>query len=235
METSFPCVTRIHCFWKTSSREMRPGATSSIRNQNGNRWRGAHRLPRDQKRVVCKNPMTKHCWSSSSTTKASSIKNLFLQVKPLIPHFTMQFWTDCYEVSGGFGQSCTGLENGCCSTIMSLHRVRSVCANFWLWRWQLCLITLLTPLIWRLRTSSCFPALRCPSKVHVLRTWMPSKIVWQPFWIDSTWGLCWLFPEALRTLAHACCSGWRLFWREIKKICLYLLFCLFSYRIHRTF
>ena len=24
LETSFPCVTRIHCFWKTSSREMRP-------------------------------------------------------------------------------------------------------------------------------------------------------------------------------------------------------------------
>ena len=43
LETSFPCVTRIHCFWKTS------GATSSIRKQNGNRWRGVHQLPRDQK------------------------------------------------------------------------------------------------------------------------------------------------------------------------------------------
>ena len=36
LDTSFPCVTRIHCFWKTSSREMRPGAISSIRNQNCN-------------------------------------------------------------------------------------------------------------------------------------------------------------------------------------------------------
>ena len=61
LETSFPCVTRIHCFWKTCSREMRPGATSSIQNQNGNRWPGFHRLPRDQKRVVCKNPRPKHC------------------------------------------------------------------------------------------------------------------------------------------------------------------------------
>ena len=36
LDTSFPCVTRIHCFWKTSSREIRPGAISSIRNQNCN-------------------------------------------------------------------------------------------------------------------------------------------------------------------------------------------------------
>ena len=28
LETSFQRVTRNHCFWKTSSREMRPGATS---------------------------------------------------------------------------------------------------------------------------------------------------------------------------------------------------------------
>lgn len=35
--------------------------TSSIRNQNGNRWHGVHRLPRDQKRVVFKNPRSKHC------------------------------------------------------------------------------------------------------------------------------------------------------------------------------
>ena len=84
LEISFPCMTRIHCcFWKTSSREMRPGATSSIRNQNGNRWRGVHRRPRDQIRVVCRNPRSKHCWSTSWTTKASCIRNFFLQVKPL--------------------------------------------------------------------------------------------------------------------------------------------------------
>ena len=52
LETSFPYVTRIHCFWKTSSRKMRAGAINSIRNQNGNWWRGIHRLPRDQKRLL---------------------------------------------------------------------------------------------------------------------------------------------------------------------------------------
>ena len=62
LETSFPCVTRIQCFWKTSSWEMRPGSTSSIQNQNGNRWRGVHQIPHDQKRVICKNPRSKHCW-----------------------------------------------------------------------------------------------------------------------------------------------------------------------------
>ena len=30
---------------------------------------------------------SKHCWLPSSKTKASSIRNLFLKVKPLMPHF----------------------------------------------------------------------------------------------------------------------------------------------------
>jgi hypothetical protein len=47
--------------------------------------------------------------------------------------------------------------------------------------------------------------------------------------------LCWQFPEALWTLPIVCCEGWRLFWRSMKLICLYLLFCLFSGTIHRTF
>ena len=106
---------------------MRPGATRSIQNQNSNRWRGVHWLPSDQKRVVCKIPRSKHCWLPSSTAKASSIRNLFLQVNPLMPHFTRQFWTNCYSISGGFSQSCIGLENGWCSTIMPLHTVWSVC------------------------------------------------------------------------------------------------------------
>ena len=127
------CVNRIHCFRKTSSREMRPVVTSSNRNQNGNWWRGFHRLHRDQKRVVCKNP--NHCWSPSSTIKASSIRNLFLLVKILMPNFTRQVWTDFYSVSNGFVQSCIGLENVCCSTIIPLHIVRSVCTNSWLRRW----------------------------------------------------------------------------------------------------
>ena len=113
--------------------EMRHGATSSIRKQNGNRWRGVHRLPRDQKRVFSKTPRPEHCWSPSSTTK-TFIRNLFLQVKPSRPHFTRQFWTDCSSVFGGFGQSCTRLENRCYSTIKPLHTERSVCANSWLRR-----------------------------------------------------------------------------------------------------
>ena len=36
-------------------------------------------------------------------------------------------------------------------------------------------------LIWLPRTSTCFPARRRSSKMHVLRMWMSSKIVWQPF------------------------------------------------------
>ena len=40
------------------------------------------------KKVICKNPRSKHCWSPFSTTKASSIRNLFLQIAPLMPHFT---------------------------------------------------------------------------------------------------------------------------------------------------
>ena len=35
---------------ETSSREMRSGATSSIRNQNGNWWQGVHRLPQSEKK-----------------------------------------------------------------------------------------------------------------------------------------------------------------------------------------
>jgi hypothetical protein len=36
-------------------------------------------------------------------------------------------------------------------------------------------------------------------------------------------------------LPTVCCEVWRLFWSPIKLICLYLLFCLFSGTIHRTF
>jgi hypothetical protein len=36
-------------------------------------------------------------------------------------------------------------------------------------------------------------------------------------------------------LPIVCCEGWRLFWRPIKLISLYLLFCFFSGTIHRTF
>ena len=41
--------------------------------------------------ATCKNPRSKQCWSPSSTTKASSIRNSFLQVKMLMRHFIRQF------------------------------------------------------------------------------------------------------------------------------------------------
>jgi hypothetical protein len=53
--------------------------------------------------------------------------------------------------------------------------------------------------------------------------------------INSWRGLCWQFPKALWTSPRVCCEGWRLFWRPIKLICLYLLFCLFYGTNHRTF
>ena len=133
-----------------------------------------------------------------------------------MPHFTRQFWTDCYSVSGEFGQSCTILENGCCSAIMPMHKCEacapipgsedSSCA------WSPSLLP------WSvLRTCSCFPAWRRPSKVHVLRSWMPSKIVWQPICDRFHRKPSWLFPEAVPTLSKVCYNGWRLFWKAIKK------------------
>ena len=44
--------------------------------------------------------------------------------------------------------------------------------------------------------------------------------------IDSTGGLCWLFPEAVRTLSNLCCSGWQPLWRAINKMCcIYCFVC----------
>ena len=164
---------------------------------------------------------------------ASSIRNLFLQVKQLMLRFTRQ--TYCYSVSGGFGQSCTGLEKGCSFTIMPLHTMKSVCANSWLRRWTLCFITLHTPPIWLLRTYSCFSAWRRPSKVHVYGRECHGRSCVSCSAIDYTGGLCLLFPESVRTFSNVWCSGWRLFWMKIKKICLYLSFCFLSNRIHQTF
>ena len=53
--------------------------------------------------------------------------------------------------------------------------------------------------------------------------------------IDSARGICRQFQEALWKLPKVCCEGWRLFWRSMNLICLYLLFCLFSDNIRRTF
>ena len=155
-ETSFPYVTRIHCFWKTPSQPRSIASGKHHHDQDPllhhhGRWdlvlpvRSGIKtaidgvvftdFPTTKKVAVLKNLRWKHCWSPPSTKKVSSMKNLFLQVKPLTPHFTRQFWTDCYSISGRFGQCCTGLENGCCSMIMPLNTVWSVCANSWLRRW----------------------------------------------------------------------------------------------------
>ena len=69
-------------------------------------------------------------------------------------------------------------------------------------------------LICLLRTSSCFPVSR--------RAWMSSKIVWQPFCDRFHRRHIWLFPEDVQKLSNMYCRGFRLFSREIKKICLYL-------------
>ena len=173
-------------------------------------------------------------WSPSLTTKASSIRNFFLQVKPLTTHFTRQFWTECYSVSGVFGQSFTGLENRCCFTIM-LRIQCDPCALIpgsedgscaWspsLRPWSSsCWLLPVSPL-----ESGNQKCTFCGRECHQRSCDSRSAI-------DSTGGLCWLFPEAVLTLLNVCCSGWRLFWRAIMKICLYLLFCLLSDRIHRT-
>ena len=87
-------------------------------------------------------------------------------------------------------------------------------------------------LIWRLRTSFCFPAWTASWKAHVLQTWRNPRECDSGSAIDSYRDLCWRIPEALWMLPKVCR---RLFWRPIKLICLYLLFCLYSDTIHRTF
>ena len=137
METSGDLISLCDqnpCFWKISSREMRPGATSSTRNQNGNRWRGVQQLSRFQKKSLQK--------SKVKTLLITFLDNKGIIHKEFLPAgqtinatFYQAVLNICYSVSGGFGQSCIGLENGCSSTIISLHTVGSVCADSWLRRW----------------------------------------------------------------------------------------------------
>ena len=112
---------------------------------------------------------------------ASSIRNSFLRVRPWIPHPTRKFWNGCYDASTVFGQSCTELYSGCCCTITRLRTVLSVCTISWFSAAYLFSIIHRTPLIWRLRTSFCFPAWRKTWKAHVLQTWRQSNKVWQRF------------------------------------------------------
>ena len=205
---------------KKSSRDIGPSATSSIRNHNGNRWRGVHRLPRDQKKSVCKNPR-------------SSIRTLFLQVKQLMPHFTMQFWTDCYSESVGFSQSCTDWKMdaaprkcpctncGPCTLIPSSED--GSCAS------SLPLMPHLAPADYFF-----FPGLKETIKGERFANVNAIKVLVTPDLRSIPQeDFCWLRPEAVRSLSNVYCSGWRLFWRAMKKICLYLLFCLFPDRMSR--
>ena len=116
LETSFPCVTRIHCFWKISSREMRSGVTSSNRNQNGNRWRGVHRLRRDLQKSKVKTMLI-----AFFDNKGIIHKEFVPAGKNVNAAFYQTVWTDCYCVSCGVVHSYTRLQNGCCSTIMPLN------------------------------------------------------------------------------------------------------------------
>ena len=106
------------------------GATSSIRNQNGNRWRSSN-SPRTKKSCLQK--------SNVKTLLVTFFENKGIIHKEFVPagqtinaaFYQAVLNPDCYSVSG---LSCTGLENGCWSTIIPLHTVRSVCANSWLRR-----------------------------------------------------------------------------------------------------
>ena len=40
-----------------------------MRNKNGNRWRGVHRIPREQKRIVCKRTKVKTLLIAFSNNK----------------------------------------------------------------------------------------------------------------------------------------------------------------------
>jgi len=219
LKISLPCVTRIHPFCQPSLQGMRPGATSSIRNPSGNRWNGVHRLPRDPNRVACKSPRSRKCWSPSLTAMASSIRNLFLRVKPWIPRSTRKLWNDCYDASTVFGQSCTEVDSGCCCMITRLRTVRSVSTNSWLSVAYPFLIIHRTPPIWHLLICL-FPRLKSIMKgarfadMAEIQEWVTGST------IDSYRGLCWQFPEALWMLPKVCCEGWWLFWRPIKLICL---------------
>ena len=111
LETSFPCLTRIHCFWKTSSREMRSGATSSILNQNGNRWRGVHRLPRDQKKSRLQKYKVKTPFIAFFNNIGIIHKEFGPAGQTIIAAFCQVVFNRLfYSVTGGFDQSCTGLE-----------------------------------------------------------------------------------------------------------------------------
>ena len=63
----------------------------------------------------------KNCLQKSKVNKGIIHKEFVPAGQIINAAFIWQFWTDCYCVSGEFGQSCTGLENGCCSTILPLH------------------------------------------------------------------------------------------------------------------
>ena len=123
LETSYSSVTRIHCFWKTSSREMKPGATCSIRNQNCNRWPGVHRLPRDQKKSRLQKSKVKTLLISFFDNKDSIHKDSVPACRTVNAAFYQAVLNRLLQRIRGFGQSCAGLENGCCSTIMPLHIV----------------------------------------------------------------------------------------------------------------
>ena len=123
----------------------------------------------------------KNCLQKSKVNKGIIHKEFVPAGKTINAAFIRQFWTDCYSVSGEFGQSCTGLENGCCSTIMPLHTVQSVCTNFLL---QKMVAVLDHPRYYPDLSPAdffLFPRLKASIKGARFADVKPSTIVWKPF------------------------------------------------------
>ena len=216
---------------------MRPGATSSIWNQNGNRWRGVHRIPRDKKKKSrlqksnVKTLLIAFFYNKSIILKEfvpadQTINATFYQtvLNKLLQHIR-QVWPELHRT----GKWMLLLEN---APAHSAIHVRQFLA-------QKMVAVLdhpryspdLAPADFFL-----FPHLKAVIKVarfadvHSIRDRVTDVLRSIPQEA---------FAECLRKL-YECCqtcvdSGWRLFWRTIKKICLYLLFYLFSDRLRRTF
>ena len=133
LEISFASVTRIRCFWKTW--EMRPGATSSIRNQNGNRWRGVHRLSRDQKDSRLQKSKFKTLLIAFFFNKGIVHKDFFPAGQTINAPFYQAILNRLLQRIRRVRPELHRTVNVCCSNIMPLHKVGSVCANSWHRRW----------------------------------------------------------------------------------------------------
>ena len=112
-------------FLETILQEMKPGDTNKIRRPSHSQWHGVHCLPRLPKKVGWQNPRLRWCRSPFSIARAWSIMNLYPRVKLWTWKFTREFWNDCCNASGGFGQNCTRVYSGISSTTTPVRILRS--------------------------------------------------------------------------------------------------------------